>query len=114
MSQSRDSKHQRDWWHDAGTLPQIAVFLVIIAASWFMLKELAVLLRPLLLAILLCYVILPLHKRIHQGRSEIKTIVLMTGGVLVVCTILGIIVYGSIVEFNEQLPRLTQRSQEWS
>lgn len=114
MAQQDQRTTSTDWWRDAGTLPQVAVFLVIIAASWFMLKELAVLLRPLLLAILLCYVILPLHKRLHQGRSELKTIVMMTGGVLVICTILGILVYGSILEFNDQLPRLTQRGQEWS
>ena len=114
MTQPSDSKNSRDWWSDAGTLPQIAVFMVIAAASWFMLKELAVLLRPLLLAILLCYVILPLHKRIHQGRSETKTIALMAGGVLAIGSILGILVYGSIIEFNDQLPRLTKRAEELS
>jgi AI-2 transport protein TqsA len=114
MTQPSESRHARDWWHDAGTLPRIAVFLVIIAASWFMLKELAVLLRPLLLAILFCYVILPLHKRIHKGRSETATIALMAGGVLGVCAVLGILVYGSILEFNEQLPRLSKRAEEWT
>ncbi len=114
MGQPSEPKSFRDWWSNAGTLPQIAVFLVIIAASWFMLKELAVLLRPLLLAILLCYVILPLHKRIHEGRSETTTIVIMAGSVLALGAVVGILVYGSIVEFNEVLPRLTKRAEEWS
>ena len=113
MAQSGETKSVSDWWRDAGTLPQIAVFVVIGAASWFMLKELAVLLRPLLLAILLCYVILPLHKRIHQGRSEIKTIAIMAGSVLAIGTILSIVVYGSVIQFNDELPRLTKKSDEW-
>src|SRR5688572_16727964 len=91
MSQAKQHRDATDWWSNAGTLPQIAVFAVICAASWFLLKELAVLLRPLLLAILLCYVILPLHKRIHQGRSETTTIIIMAVGVLAFCSVLGIL-----------------------
>jgi AI-2 transport protein TqsA len=114
MAKNEQNQTTGEWWRDAGTLPQIAIFLVIIAASWFMLKELAVLLRPLLLAILLCYVILPLHKRIHQGRSETTTIALMAGGVLAIGAVLGVIIYGSILEFNDQLPRLAKRTEEWT
>src|SRR5258707_501899 len=36
-------------------------WLVVIATAWFLLKELAPLLRPLLLAVFLAYVILPVH-----------------------------------------------------
>lgn len=112
MAQSSEPRKTRDWWSEAGTLPQIAVFLVIIAASWFMLKELAVLLRPLLLAILLCYVILPLHSRIHKGRSETTTIFLMAIGVLGLFAFLTVVIYGSVIEFNESLPAMTKRVEE--
>ena len=65
------------WWIQAGSMTQTVVFLVIIAAAWFMLKELAALLRPLLMAILFCYALLPLHSRLRRDRSEIMTIVIM-------------------------------------
>ena len=36
--------------------------LIVAAAGWYLLKELALLLRPLLMAVLLCYVIFPIHR----------------------------------------------------
>ena len=77
-----------------------------------MLKELAVLLRPLLMAILLCYAILPMHSRIRRDHSEFKTLSIMVGGALVLMIGLGFLVYGSLVSMNDELPRLLKRAQE--
>lgn len=111
MPQENDA-NQSGWWVQAGTLTRVAVFVVIAAGSWFMLKELAPLLRPLLLAILLCYVILPMHSRLRQERSELKTITIMVGGGLALLVGGSILVYGSLVSMNDELPRLTQRAQD--
>ncbi|MCE9531306.1 MAG: AI-2E family transporter [Planctomycetes bacterium] len=112
MPESDSNQPQGNWWAQSGPLPRAAVFLVIATCSWFMLKELAPLLRPLLMAILLCYVIVPIHAIIHKGRSELKTIVLMTGGALILCLLVGVLLYGSVVEMSDQMPRLTARAQE--
>lgn len=100
------------WWARAGTLTQLAIYLIIMAASWYLLKELASLLRPLLLAILLCYIVLPIHSRLHKGRSEVATIVIMTTGAIGVGGAITLIAYGSVLEMNEQLPHLAQRFDE--
>jgi AI-2 transport protein TqsA len=108
------TKSPGGWWAEAGTLPRLAVFLIIFAASWFMLKELAALLRPLLMATLLCYIILPIHQKLHKSHSQIKTISIMAIGGLAILVLLGVLIYGSIIEFNDDLPRLTKRAQELS
>ncbi len=102
-------------------MTQVAIFLVIAAASWFMLKELAVLLRPLLMAALICYLVLPMHSRLQKQHSEPKTIAIMTAGGLLITGGLGLIVYGSIISMSDELPRLTIRahdvakgSKDWS
>ena len=100
------------WWIQAGTLTQIAVVVVIVTGAWFMLKELAVLLRPLLLAILLCYAVLPMHSRIRRDRSEFRTLLIMVGGALIVVVALGFLVYGSLASMTDELPRLLKRAQQ--
>jgi AI-2 transport protein TqsA len=100
------------WWSQAGTLPRLAVFLVIFAVAWYMLKELAPLLRPLLLATLLCYVILPIHKRLHRVHSATATIVIMAAGGVAIIIMLGLLIYSSALEFSDDLPRLSSRAQQ--
>ena len=113
MPQSNESTPAASrWWAQIGTVTQIAVFMIIIATSWYMLKELATLLRPLAMAVLLCYVLLPVHSRLRQDRSNFTAIMLMTGGALAIFAALGVIVYGSIVEMNNAMPRLSQRATE--
>ena len=90
-------------------------------AAWFILKELASLLRPLLLATLFCSAILPIHKRLHRGYSNTATIVIMSAGALFFVIMLGLLIYSSAIEFNDDLPRLSARAhhiaeeiQNWS
>ncbi len=111
MGQVDEKPKPAAWWLQAGTMTQAAVFVVVVAGTWFMLKELAVLLRPLLLAVMLCYAVLPMHSRIRRDRSEFRTLVIMVGGTLVVTIVMGFLVYGSLASMTEELPRLLKRAQ---
>jgi AI-2 transport protein TqsA len=93
------------------TLQTIAVCLVIAAASWFLLKEFAVLLRPLLLAGFLAYVILPIHDRLRERMSNPTSIIVMTGGTVAILYLLAVFVYASVLDLNDDLPRFTSRAQ---
>jgi len=99
-------------WKNAGALTRIAIFLVIMTTSWYLLKELAVLLRPLLLAVLVCYLVVPTRKHFPTGPAATKMILLLVGIALGLVILLGFLIYGSALEFNEQLPHLTQRARE--
>ena len=100
------------WVREAGVLTQVAIFLIIIATSWYMLKELAELLRPLLLAVLVCYIVIPMGKPFPKGQAAMKTILLLVSAALIVVLLLGLLLYGSLLQFNDQLPHLTERAKE--
>src|SRR5436309_3065483 len=53
-------------WKDQVGLATLAACLIVATTTWYLLKEFAPLLRPLLLAIFLCYVILPSHRQLTQ------------------------------------------------
>src|SRR6185312_2763720 len=61
------------------TVPLYAVAAVLVVASitWFLLKELAPVLRPLLLAIILAYVLLPYHSWLRKRVTAPVSIVLL-------------------------------------
>ena len=63
---------QLQHWEDRAGLATVAGCLIIAAAGWYLLKELAPLLRPLLLAVFLCCVILPIHKRLIRLVSGVE------------------------------------------
>lgn len=99
-------------WHTPVTLPTVAYALVAAAAAWFLLDRLAVVFRPLLLAVFLAYVLMPYHARLRQHVSGVTSLLLLgsaTAGVLVV---LGLAVYASLLGLQDELPRLQSRAVE--
>jgi AI-2 transport protein TqsA len=90
----------------------LAACLLALAAAWFLLNELAALLRPLFLAVLLAYVILPMHQRLRQHvPAPVATAVIAIGSVVV---LLGLaeLVTASARRLTHELPRLTDRGTE--
>jgi AI-2 transport protein TqsA len=93
----------------------IAAASVALACSWYLLKELAPLLRPLVLAIFLCYVILPLHIKLCRHVHTTLSVVILSATTLLLIFGLGAMIYGSIISLNDDLPRLIRRAQDlWS
>lgn len=90
----------------------LAACLVIAACSWFLLRELAPLLRPLFLAIFLCYIIIPLHLRLTRYVPGPVSMVTLAVVSVVLTYLLALMIYGNIVELNEELPTLIERAQK--
>jgi AI-2 transport protein TqsA len=97
---------------DPGTLTQIAAGLVVAGVSWYLLKELAPLLRPLLLAVFLGYVILPLHLRLARTIPRVASVAVLVFGSVGLLVLLGLLVQDSVDELEKDLPRLTRRAQD--
>jgi AI-2 transport protein TqsA len=97
---------------DMSTLSVIGLCLVIAAASWFLLGQLAVLLRPLLMAVFLAYIILPLHHRLIQRVSHVTSFIVLAVGSMAVVYGLALMIYSSAVELSEELPRYTERVEK--
>ena len=84
--------------------------LLIAATGWFMLQQLAPLLRPLLLAFFLCYVIVPGYHKVRQRFPGALSFLLFAGGIVLALYCLGWILQSNIVALEEELPRLTVRA----
>lgn len=89
-----------------------AAGFVAVAAAWYLLKELAPVFRPLLLAIFLCYVILPLHIRLSRRVHPTLAVLILAGGTLLLVFALGAMIYGNVISLNDQLPRLLSRAEQ--
>jgi AI-2 transport protein TqsA len=96
---------------EAIPLYTLAAALVIATTSWYLLKELGPLLRPLVLAIFLAYLVVPLFQRLHARISATAAAIVIVGGTLAVLWGLATMVYGSVVDLNADLPRLIGRAR---
>ena len=91
-------------------LYSLAAAVVCAAGGWYLLKELAPLLRPLVLAIFLAYTIVPVHRRLsHRVPTGLAGPLL---ALLAAVAVLGMaaLVYGNLVALRAELPRLIDRA----
>jgi AI-2 transport protein TqsA len=93
-------------------IPLYALAAVVVSAAggWYLLKELAPLLRPLILAVFLAYTIVPVHRRLSQWvPSRLAGPIL---ALLAAVAVLGmaVLVYENLVALRGELPRLIDRA----
>jgi AI-2 transport protein TqsA len=100
-------RSRRDWQ----PLIIAAAVAVLAASSWYLLKELAPLLRPLVLAMFLCYIVVPMHLRLRRHVSTTISIALLAGASVLVVGGLAVSIYSNAVQLNAELPRLIRRGQ---
>ncbi|CAN5239055.1 AI-2E family transporter [soil metagenome] len=98
-------------WNERANLATVAVCLVIAFTSWHLLKEFAALFRPLLLAIFLCYIILPTHHRLTNHISRIASMILLAGLSVGLLVLMALQVTGSATKLSAEMPHLTERAQ---
>jgi AI-2 transport protein TqsA len=96
---------------DLVPLYALAAAVLCAAGGWYLLKELAPLLRPLVLAVFLAYTILPVHGALRRRVSAKLAGPLLA--VLVAAVVFGLafIIYGNLVDLKAELPRLIERAQ---
>jgi predicted PurR-regulated permease PerM len=97
------------WYSDRATVLLVAIYLVIAATTWYLLRELAPVLRPLMLAAFLAYVILPVQAHLARrvpGKVAYLALGLATVGV---CYLLALLTYQSATALDAELPRYTDR-----
>jgi AI-2 transport protein TqsA len=100
-----------DPWTDRLGLITVALILVIAASGWYLLKELAPVLRPLLLAFFLCYVILPSHYRLSRYIPTAAADVVIAAASAGVLALLVWLLVGSATQLNEEMPQLVKRGE---
>lgn len=97
--------------HKTPAIPPVATALIIGATGWYLLHELAPILRPLLLAVFLCYIILPAYHGLRSKFPGHLAVVLLAGGTMLVLYLVVLVVQDNVVALREDLPRLTNRAK---
>jgi AI-2 transport protein TqsA len=106
------TENQSQGWQDRVNLVTVAGCVVIAAGGWYLLKEFAPVLRPLLLAVFLCYMILPIHRRLAQRLPVLASIAVLAGTSVGILVLLALQVLGSASKLSEEMPQMIDRGQE--
>jgi predicted PurR-regulated permease PerM len=87
----------------------LAYVLVIVATSLYLLEQLEPVLRPLLIAVLLCYLFLPLYNRLRRRMRPVLAFLFIAAGFTLGILLLTRMVYRDVVEIDSRLPVYRQR-----
>ncbi|MCS6852025.1 MAG: AI-2E family transporter [Gemmataceae bacterium] len=103
---------RRRWLRDQADVATVAACVIIAAGSWFLLKEFAPVLRPLLLAVFLCSVAYPTHHRLTQRIPAVASVAVLAGVSIGVLVLLAWLVLGSVAQLSDEMPRYLDRAQQ--
>ena len=98
----------RSHWANTDTLRVAAYWVMIVAGSWWVLGQLAMVLRPLLLAAFLGYVLMPYYRRLNRNLSAPIAIGLLAGLTTLILVGLSLAVYSSLLGLKDDLPALRE------
>ncbi len=99
-------------WADSTTLRTAATWVVVAAGSWWLLGQLALVLRPLLVAVFLGYVLMPYYSRLRKRVPAPVAIGLIAGVTTAVLVGLALVVYASLLDLYRELPEIRARSAD--
>jgi AI-2 transport protein TqsA len=99
----------RSTLRDRAAITMTATWLVIAAASWYLLKELAPVLRPLLLAVFLAYIVLPVQAGLARKTSGLFGFILLGLATAAACALIAALTARSAAELAVDLPQHTER-----
>ncbi|QDU18742.1 AI-2E family transporter [Urbifossiella limnaea] len=97
-------------WRDPSAVRTAAAAVIAAAAGWFLLRELGPVVRPLLFAVILAYVILPYHSRLRHKMSAAASLALLGGAAVLVVAGIAVVVYASALSLAEELPALQKQA----
>src|SRR5262245_34538989 len=100
---------QQSKWRDPDTLRTIVFVLVGAAAGWYLMLQLTPVLRPLLIAAFLAYVLMPYHSRLRKHVGTPASIFILAGSTAAVLVLLAFITYASILDLSADIPVLQRR-----
>jgi AI-2 transport protein TqsA len=93
-------------------LVRLAIGLVGGAAGLWLLQALGEFLRPVLIALLLCYAIWPIHARLMRFMSPWLSLVIIGSGLAVAGLAIGWVLFANADEFWRELPKYQERAGE--
>ena len=107
------SLRQLSRWRDPSTIATfttVALAIIAVAAAWFMMQQLASILRPFFIAVFLAYVLMPYHSRLRKHIRAPASIVVLASTTTLALLALALTVYASILGLSDELPQLQSRA----
>lgn len=102
----------KDFTAEAPSLADTARWMVVVAAGFFLLRELGPILRPLLLAVLLAYVVLPVHLAVKKWFPGRLALVMSVALSLLLILLLTVGIQATVRILAEELPGLNREAVE--
>ncbi len=97
-------------WRAPNAVRTVALVLCAAACSWYLLLELAALLRPLLIAVLLAYVLMPYHARLKRAVGTAASLAVIASAATGALLALAFVSYASVLELRDDIPELQARA----
>ncbi len=99
---------------DGTRMRRLAIGLVAAAAGFYLLQVLGPFLRPVLVAVLLCYAIWPIHARLKRGVGSAASL-LIIGSVLALASFaIGWMVFANASEVWKDVPKYEERAERFA
>jgi predicted PurR-regulated permease PerM len=96
----------------ASGLRTLTLVLIAVATSLYLLERLEPVLRPLLIAALLCYLLLPLYTWLRRYMRPVFSFLIIVGGITLGLQGVARMVYHDVVSIDRSLPRYLKREAE--
>jgi len=96
---------------ESPTLATVARWMLIVTAGFFLLRELGVILKPLLLAVLFAYIIIPIYHRVKERVPGRLAIVAVAALSLLILTGLTALIQSSARTLYEEYPALSRQAK---
>lgn len=98
---------------DRTLLRRLAIGLVGAAAALYLLHALAEFLRPVLIALLLCYAIWPIHERLKRHMRPGLSLLIIGVGLAAVFLAIGWAVFANADQFWRDMPKYQRRAERF-
>ncbi len=102
----------RSQWRDFEWIRTVAVVVIALAATWYLMLQLAPILRPLLIATFLAYILMPYHVQLRQHVGTPASLGILAGSTALLLVVVGLITYVSLLELADEIPTLQRRAVE--
>jgi len=91
-----------------------AAVALIAACSWWLLKELVQVLRPLLIAVILAYILMPYHSRLRKRLTAPVSLALLAGVAVGVLIALALAVQMSLYDLHKEWPHFQAKLKSFA
>lgn len=93
------------------TLRTAAYAVIVVVGSWYLLGQLKAVLRPLLMAVFIAYVLMPYYNRLRKQMPAMLALALLGGLAVGVLAVVAVAVTGNLIALTGEAPVLKEQAE---